>query len=189
MGRDRQSFAEGPRGCGDPHANPAGARAGDRACALCGDAPSLASLADAKAWATAHGLIVDDGMAFGAPRPLPCVPLPAAAETTVCDLAVARDTGTAAVVDVRDVAQFSICNLKGATNVPLRDIIEDPDAAAAAVRAAVGVGRTPFVLCRRGVDSRVATTELRRLGFETACDVRGGLDAWRRDIDPSFPVY
>ena len=168
---------------------PAGAHAGDHACALCGDTPSIASLADTKAWAAAHGLVVDGGAAFGGARPLPCVPLPATAEATVGDLAVARDAGTAAVVDVRDVAQFSICSLEGAVNVPLRDILEDPIASVAAVRAAVVAGCTPFVLCRRGIDSRVATAALRRLGFENARDVRGGLDAWRRDADPDFPVY
>lgn len=49
-------------------------------------------------------------------------------------------------------------------------------------------GATLFVICRRGEDSQPATQILRRLGYD-AYNVAGGLDAYRRQADPSFPLY
>lgn len=52
-----------------------------------------------------------------------------------------------------------------------------------------------YFLCRRGNDSFLAATALRSRQPDNGqspsqiSDVLGGLTAWSRDIDPTFPVY
>ena len=41
----------------------------------------------------------------------------------------------------------------------------------------------------RGNDSQLATRDLLEAGFSTVKDVEGGLDAWRRSVDPTWPQY
>lgn len=46
-----------------------------------------------------------------------------------------------------------------------------------------------YVVCRRGNDSQRAVARLRQLGISHAVDVVGGMEAWAREVDPSFPTY
>ncbi|KAL8877188.1 MAG: hypothetical protein Q9198_004753 [Flavoplaca austrocitrina] len=51
--------------------------------------------------------------------------------------------------------------------------------------------RCAFMVCRRGNDSQLAATMLKRrkTGFDYIVEIKGGLEAWRRDVDPTFPDY
>lgn len=91
------------------------------------------------------------------------------------------------LVDVRDRTQFSMCKLGASVSLPLRQILETPGRTKNMCK--VNPNSFIFVLCRRGLDSRVATAALLRLGYSNTCNVMGGLDAWRRSIDPQFPIY
>ena len=94
------------------------------------------------------------------------------------------------VLDVRDPVQFSICKLSMAFSLPLRGILEQPEVTTMKLRGLmIDWDSELFVLCRRGVDSRFATHALLKFGFGNVRNVVGGLDAWRRDADPSFPLY
>jgi rhodanese-related sulfurtransferase len=49
-----------------------------------------------------------------------------------------------------------------------------------------------YVICRRGVDSTAAALLLLKEYGVPACSVfniTGGLDAWRKEVDPTFPSY
>jgi adenylyltransferase/sulfurtransferase len=47
-----------------------------------------------------------------------------------------------------------------------------------------------YIVCRLGNDSQVAATALRQTSQSGAVfDVRGGLVAWSKHVDVSFPVY
>jgi len=82
-----------------------------------------------------------------------------------------------------------MCKLQSSVSLPLRQILETPDSASSVLCAKTALDSPIYVLCRRGVDSRVATAELLKLGYSKASNVLGGLDAWRRSIDPEFPSY
>ena len=45
------------------------------------------------------------------------------------------------------------------------------------------------VMCHAGVRSLKVTTWLRQQGFDHAQSLRGGIDAWSRQIDSKVPVY
>lgn len=77
---------------------------------------------------------------------------------------------------------------------------EAANGAAAAPTAEQGQGLQPlpttprqpvdlYVVCRRGNDSQRAVARLRQLGITHGVDVVGGMEAWAREVDPSFPTY
>jgi adenylyltransferase/sulfurtransferase len=55
--------------------------------------------------------------------------------------------------------------------------------------AAVGEVVELYVVCRRGNDSQRAVARLRELGIEHAVDMVGGMEAWGKEIDSTFPIY
>ena len=46
-----------------------------------------------------------------------------------------------------------------------------------------------YCMCRRGVDSILATQWLVELGFNRVYNVEGGLTAWNKTVDETFPIY
>jgi rhodanese-related sulfurtransferase len=95
-----------------------------------------------------------------------------------------KDTAEAApkLVDVREPWEFAIARIEGSTLMPMGDVPSrahqelDPD-------------DHIVVLCHAGVRSMNVTVWLRENGFEKAQSVRGGIDAWSREIDPGVPRY
>jgi rhodanese-related sulfurtransferase len=51
------------------------------------------------------------------------------------------------------------------------------------------LGMEVFCVCRRGVDSILATQILQGAGIKSVYNVTGGLTAWSSTADPSFPMY
>jgi rhodanese-related sulfurtransferase len=45
------------------------------------------------------------------------------------------------------------------------------------------------VVCHHGVRSMNVTAWLRQQGFERVQSLRGGIDRWAREVDPSVPLY
>ena len=100
------------------------------------------------------------------------------------------------LVDVREKTQFGLAHLKDSINVPLYDIQNEPLQALAKIRKtreklSTSYDKTPvYFICRFGNDSQLAMHQLCETASDLqARDVRGGLDAWRREVDPRFPEY
>ena len=104
------------------------------------------------------------------------------------------NTGAGVVVDVRAETETEICRLEPSLNVPLSDLKYDGHWAS--IREKINSSargqevQELYVVCRRGNDSQVATGLLRPLlpGARVR-DVIGGLHAWTKHIDPTFPLY
>jgi adenylyltransferase/sulfurtransferase len=100
------------------------------------------------------------------------------------------------LLDVRMERQFEMCALPGAVNIPLEQLPLQMDRV-----AALSAGTKPvFILCRRGVASAEAVRMVHRLRQEepnnrilndirSIRNVAGGLVAWQRQVDPTFPSY
>ena len=74
------------------------------------------------------------------------------------------------LIDVREPYEFAAGHVKGAVNIPLRqlgDKIAKYDPAA-----------ETFVICESGHRSASAVRFLKRAGFENAYSVKGGTSAW-----------
>lgn len=177
-------------------------------CALCGSAPSILSIDDSKRVCQDVGLVVAsekrarmDAAPIGFGTVLPSAPMPLPNEACASCYELRRammKQGKAILIDVRDEQQFSMCSLAGAVNVPLRELlVNGPEDAIARIRYThpLQTSTILYLICRRGIDSRAATTFLRTYGPPflppgvTIKNIEGGLAAWRADIDPNFPTY
>jgi sulfur-carrier protein adenylyltransferase/sulfurtransferase len=138
----------------------------DPDCPLCGRAPRIRELQDYAAFC-------------GTGRGQPEQP---AEEIDAMELKRRLDAGEDfKILDVREPHEWAICHIDGALLVPLGTLSErlhELDAAAAWV-----------VHCRSGVRSARAVAQLRRAGFQRALNLRGGILAWSRDVDPSLATY
>ena len=84
------------------------------------------------------------------------------------------------LLDVREAWELEKACLKGAVHIPLGEVMSTQDK--------LPSDRPIYVLCHHGVRSLKVALWLRQQGYE-AYSVRGGIDAWARDIDPSVGFY
>ncbi|XP_062121124.1 adenylyltransferase and sulfurtransferase MOCS3 [Drosophila sulfurigaster albostrigata] len=93
------------------------------------------------------------------------------------------------LIDVRQPAEFEICQLPSAVNVPLAQILDD--SYLKQLGSQLDSKELPIVvLCRRGNDSQIAVQHMRnRFPDHSIRDLEGGLHAWSSQVDPSFPTY
>lgn len=86
------------------------------------------------------------------------------------------------LLDVREPWECATAIILGALQMPMGDVPGrahqelDPDEAI-------------VVYCHHGVRSLTVTNWLRQQGFEKAQSMRGGVDAWSRQIDGKVPLY
>ena len=87
------------------------------------------------------------------------------------------------LIDVREEMEYDYCRIAGSHLLPLGEV---PRRAEAEIRR-----RGPVVLiCHHGVRSAQALGYLHhRLGYENLLNLKGGIDGWSREADPSVPVY
>lgn len=97
------------------------------------------------------------------------------------------------LLDVRPAEHYALCHLPRSVNIPIDSLDQKlPDVEEKLTETPVSEA---IVLCRRGNDSQLAVHKLRqwlegRKGPSCSIyDVRGGLEAWARTIDPGFPTY
>ncbi|KAF8920113.1 hypothetical protein CPB85DRAFT_1211772 [Mucidula mucida] len=89
------------------------------------------------------------------------------------------------IIDVRPRTEFGICALPGSINIPLKELVADP------LTHLPPTGDT-YVVCRLGNDSQIGADALRSVRNDPSVivkDVVGGLHAWSKTIDGTFPVY
>lgn len=138
----------------------------DPACPVCGPEPTVTALIDYEAFCG----YAPSGEAAGD------------REITVAELA--RDQARLAhvlLLDVREPFEVAIATLPDARHIPLGEL---PD------RLAELDGHREIVAyCHRGVRSLRAVELLRAAGFANARSLRGGIDAWAREVDATMARY
>jgi adenylyltransferase/sulfurtransferase len=85
------------------------------------------------------------------------------------------------ILDVREPHEWAICRIPGARLVPLGSLAERMHE--------LDSTRTYVLQCRSGVRSAKAIGVLRQAGFRRLLNLRGGVLAWAREVDPSMPTY
>ena len=86
------------------------------------------------------------------------------------------------LLDVREPWEFETARMPEALLLPMGDVPSrahqelDPD-------------DHIVVVCHHGVRSMSVTAWLRQQGFERAQSMRGGIDAWARQVDTNIPTY
>ncbi|MDG6983815.1 MAG: molybdopterin-synthase adenylyltransferase MoeB [Nitrososphaerota archaeon] len=103
-------------------------------------------------------------------------------DVTPVELKAMLDAGAqVTLLDVREPYEHSICHLDGAVLVPLGSL----------VRGAARLDRSKRLVayCHTGVRSRTAVEFLRKAGFSDVMNLKGGIEAWAEEVEPTMPRY
>jgi rhodanese-related sulfurtransferase len=88
------------------------------------------------------------------------------------------------LIDVRRPWEHERAALPGSVLIPLDELTERADEI-----EAPPPGTLVVAYCHHGVRSLSASVLLDRLGLPGVASLRGGIDAWSREIDPTVPRY
>lgn len=107
------------------------------------------------------------------------------------------------LIDVREKVHFDLCHLENSYNIPFSGIMassHSPEAAQRLEQSLTDVTQkcspeAPVcIVCRLGNDSQIAVRKFKELkidrdGTRFVGDIKGGLRAWREQVDQDFPEY
>ncbi len=140
------------------------------ACEVCGEHPSVTELIDYEAFCGVPGRSEEDGSAG------------VEWDITPVELEAELKAGQPfTLVDVREPHELEISHIPGTLNIPLgslamrRDELDPQDEI--------------VLICKAGVRSTRALHILLGAGFRKLRNLKGGMNAWAREIDPSQPIY
>ncbi|MBK7851872.1 MAG: rhodanese-like domain-containing protein [Bacteroidetes bacterium] len=85
------------------------------------------------------------------------------------------------LIDVRESYEYEICNLNGEL-IPMSTVLDNMDK--------IAKDKPVIIHCKSGGRSGVIVMELeRRFGMTNLYNLKGGILAYSRNIDPSIPIY
>lgn len=85
------------------------------------------------------------------------------------------------IIDVREPHELEISHLEGAALIPLGQL--------AARLSELNSADEIVLMCKAGTRSTRALEILHSAGFRKMKNLKGGINAWAREIDPSMPIY
>ena len=85
------------------------------------------------------------------------------------------------LLDVREPHELAISALPGAINIPLGTL--------AARLSELDSAKELVVFCKAGTRSARALELLVSAGFKRAKNLKGGINAWAKEVDPQLPMY
>jgi molybdopterin/thiamine biosynthesis adenylyltransferase/rhodanese-related sulfurtransferase len=149
----------------------------DARCPLCGETPSIHSVE------AIPGSLLPTCRLPLSPASTPTEKFMTPLEITVHDAkALLEAEGESTfLLDVREEDEWETSRLAGATLIPMQEIPHR--------LSEVPAGKRILVLCHHGGRSAAVTRFLRQQGYDTASNIKGGIDAWALQIDSSLPRY
>jgi len=85
------------------------------------------------------------------------------------------------LIDVREKSELDICKIDGAINMPMSSITE--------TFSGLDPSLNYSIYCHHGMRSMQVANFLLSKGFQFLFNLRGGIDAWSREIDNSVSRY
>jgi len=138
-------------------------------CRVCSDHADIKELIDYDAFCGVPGRGHDEGSAGDG------------YDITAPDLAFRLKQNHLKLLDVREPHELQISALPGAVNIPL--------GALAARLSELDSAQDMVVFCKTGVRSSRALELLASAGFKKVKNLKGGINAWAREVDPALPIY
>jgi sulfur-carrier protein adenylyltransferase/sulfurtransferase len=139
-------------------------------CKICGENPEISELIDYEAFCGVPGHDHDEGSAG------------AGWDITAVELSERlKNGGTVRLIDVREPHELEISRIDGAVLIPLGQLagrLSELDSAQEIV-----------LFCKSGTRSTRALELLASAGFRKVKNLKGGINAWAREVDPSLPIY
>ncbi len=105
----------------------------------------------------------------------------AAHEITVTDLAERVKTNHLKLLDVREPHELEISKIPNAINIPLGQL--------AARLSELNSADEMVIFCKSGSRSARGLELLASAGFKKVKNLKGGINAWAREVDSSLPLY
>ncbi len=139
-------------------------------CKVCGPRPEVTALIDYDEFCGVPGIVHEEGSA--------------GAEWDITAGELSRRLGGGdplLLLDVREPHELEISHLEGARNIPLGELaarLSDLDSAQEIV-----------LFCKMGSRSRRALELLVSAGFRKVKHLKGGINAWAKEVDTNLPVY
>ncbi len=141
----------------------------DPACPVCGESPRIKTLdANAYAWSCEPEML---NLMSDCPLE---ISVKQAAEWL-------RQEPRPVLLDVREPHEVAICQINGSIHIPLGELGQRYEN--------LPRDATIIIYCHHGGRSLRAAKFLREKGFENATNMKGSIDAWSKEIDPSIPRY
>lgn len=132
----------------------------DPECPLCGKKPTIKTLKE-YTWA--------------------CADNESSSEICVADLKKLRDKSPDLyLLDVREQNEWNIAHIKGAHLIPMTTLEKD--------FKKIPKDKPVYCFCKGGGRSRRAASFLKTKGY-TSVNIKGGITAWAKEIDPKIPQY
>jgi adenylyltransferase/sulfurtransferase len=103
-------------------------------------------------------------------------------EISVLELKRLLDAGVrVSLIDVREPHEYDLCHIEGSRLIPLRKL--------PSMVKELNSTEEYVIYCHVGERSAVAINYLRHIGFTKAKHLKGGIDRWATETDPSMPRY
>lgn len=139
-------------------------------CKVCGEKPEVVELIDYDAFCGVPGREHEDGSAGGE------------WDIQASQLAQRLQEGNSiTLLDVREPHELQISQLPGAQLVPLGQL--------ASRLSELDSAKEMVVFCKSGTRSARALELLVSAGFRKVKNLKGGINAWASEVDPSLPIY
>ena len=139
-------------------------------CKVCGPEPEVTELIDYEAFCGVPGHDHEEGAVGGG------------WDINAVELAERVKTGKhLRLLDVREPHELEISHLEGATLIPLGQL--------AARLSELDSAEEMVVFCKAGTRSARALELLLSAGFRKVKNLKGGINAWAKEVDPSLPIY
>lgn len=84
------------------------------------------------------------------------------------------------LIDVREPFEYEICNLSGEL-IPMGIILSETDK--------ISKDKTVIIHCKSGGRSGAIVNELEKAGYTNLYNLKGGILAYAREIDPTMTTY
>ena len=85
------------------------------------------------------------------------------------------------LVDVREQWEWDKCHFEDATLLPMGQIMANIDT--------LDKSKETVVICHHGIRSMQVARYFDSIGFENIINLRGGIDAWAKQVDSSMTLY
>ena len=84
------------------------------------------------------------------------------------------------LIDVREPVEYEICNLNGEL-IPMGIILSESEK--------IARDKVVIIHCKSGGRSGAIVNELEKIGFTNLYNLKGGILAYAREIDPKMTTY
>jgi adenylyltransferase/sulfurtransferase len=102
-------------------------------------------------------------------------------DITATELAERVKTNHLKLIDVREPHELEISKLPNAVNIPLGQL--------AARLSELDSAEEMVIFCKSGSRSARGLELLASAGFKKVKNLKGGINAWAREVDQSLPIY